>query len=216
VTVQRFFEQRAGNFDRLYETGNKWQYLLNRIFRKALYERIRLTLVELEQMGPHTLLDVGCGSGRNEPLFVQAGASQITAIDFSRQMLQLAQVFAAKAGVKENCLFIHGDVMDHVFTQRFDAVVALGVFDYCADPLKVLVRMRELSNKLVIASFPRVSLIRAPVRKIRYALRGCPVYFYRQSELRELSKRAGLRARIVPLPSSGLLLIGEPLSGGGC
>jgi ubiquinone/menaquinone biosynthesis C-methylase UbiE len=210
VKVQRYFEQQADNFDRLYETGNTWQYLVNRTLRRGLYERVRLTLIELEQLGPHTVLDVGCGSGRNEPLFVRTGATRVTGIDFSQHMLELARAFVGESGVEERCTFIQDDLMEHEFAEKHDAVVALGVFDYFADPLKPLARMRELANKRVIASFPQVSLVRAPLRKLRYALRNCPLYFYRQQELADLAKQAGLKARIVPFASSGLLLIGEP------
>ena len=210
MKVQRYFEQQADSFDRLYETGNTWQYLVNRTLRKGLYERVRLTLVELEQLGPHTLLDVGCGSGRNEPLFAQAGATHVTGIDFSQHMLELARTFVTESGVERSCSLIQGDLMEHEFAGKFDAVVALGVFDYFADPLPPLARMRELANKRVIASFPRVSLVRAPLRKLRYALRNCPVYFYRQQELLDTAKKAGLKARIVNFASSGMLLVGEP------
>jgi len=202
VKVQRYFEQQAGNFDRLYETGNTWQYLVNRTLRRGLYDRVRLTLLELEQLGPHTVLDVGCGSGRNDPLFIQAGATHVTGIDFSQPMLELAAGFVKASGVAEKCEFIHADLMEHKFAGKFDAVVALGVFDYFAEPLQPLQRMRELANKRVIASFPQVSLVRAPFRKLRYALRNCPLYFYRQQELADLAKQAGLKARIVPFASS--------------
>ncbi|MBI2677548.1 MAG: class I SAM-dependent methyltransferase [Candidatus Koribacter versatilis] len=210
MKVERYFQQQADSFDRLYETGGAWQHLLNRTFRKGLYERVRLALEDLGQLGPHTLLDVGCGSGRNEPLFVTAGATRVTGIDFSPRMLELARSFTKASGVDRQCEFIEGDFLGHAFPEKFDAVVALGVFDYFADPVKPLTRMRELARKRVIASFPQVSLVRAPLRKLRYALRNCPVYFYRQEALWEFAKQAGLKARIVPYASSGLLLIGEP------
>jgi ubiquinone/menaquinone biosynthesis C-methylase UbiE len=210
VTVERYFQQQADSFDRLYETGGAWQHLLNRTLRKGLYERVRLTLVELEQLGPHTVLDVGCGSGRNDPLFIQAGATQVTGIDFSPRMLELARAFTREAGVDGRCTFLEGDFLEHKFSEKFDVAVALGVFDYFADPLPPLIRMRELARKRVIASFPEVSLVRAPLRKLRYAVRNCPVYFYRREALQEVAKKAGLKARVVPYASSGLLLVGEP------
>ena len=210
MTVERYFQQQADSFDKLYETGGAWQHLLNRTLRKGLYERVRLTLVELEELGPHTLLDVGCGSGRNMPLFAKAGATRVTGIDFSPRMLELARAFTQDAGIAEQCDLVAGDFLEHSFAEKFDAVVALGVFDYFADPLTPLQRMRDLARKRVIASFPQVSLVRAPLRKLRYALRNCPVYFYRQEELWELARKAGLKARILPYASSGLLLIGEP------
>lgn len=210
MKVERYFEQQADDFDKLYETGGAWQHFLNRTFRKGLYERVRLSLLELERLGPHTLLDVGCGSGRNEPLFVRAGATRVTGIDFAMRMLELARGFTRQSGVEEKCEFIEGNFLAHSFAQPFDATIALGVFDYFADPLPPLRRMRELARRLVIASFPQQSLVRAPLRKLRYALRNCPVYFYQPEDLWKLAEQAGLKARIVPYASSGLLLVGEP------
>jgi hypothetical protein len=43
----------------------------------------------------------------------------------------------------------------------------VGVFDYVADPVRVLKRMSELANKKVVVSFPGVSPVRAPLRKKR-------------------------------------------------
>jgi ubiquinone/menaquinone biosynthesis C-methylase UbiE len=169
MKVENYFERQAYNFDQLYEAGG-CEGWFNRAFRAALYKRVALTLAEIEGLAPFTLLDVGCGSGRNEPLFAQAGASRIVGIDFASQMLELAREFAKKSGVDHACEFVDGDFMANDFADKFDVVTALGVFDYVEEPVKVLTRMRELARKRVIASFPGYSLVRAPLRKLRYAL----------------------------------------------
>ena len=76
--------------------------------------------------------------------------------------------------------------------------------------MRALKRMAELSNDKVVASFPGVSPIRAPLRKLRYALRGCPVYFYTGTRLRQICHEAGLaKCRIDKLASSGYMLVGK-------
>jgi SAM-dependent methyltransferase len=210
LSVRSYFERTANDFDALYEDHHTWKYRFNRVFRKGLFERIARTQETMEGMEDFTVLDVGCGSGRNSALFAELGARRVLGIDFSAPMLDLARQYARAAGVVEQCEFIQADFLDYPFRETFDVVVALGVFDYVADPVRVLQRMTELSNDKVVASFPGRSPIRAPLRKLRYALRGCPVYFYTGRRLRQICHEAGLaKFRIDKLASSGYMLMGK-------
>jgi len=210
VTVESYFRQRAAKFDALYEEARGWRGWINRRLRRGLFERVERTLEALEGLRDFSVLDVGCGSGRNSVLFAKVGARRVVGIDFSEPMIALAREFTRRHGVDDRCQFIPGDFLACSFAERFDAVVALGVFDYVADPPSMLRRMMELSSGRVIASFPARSLVRAPLRKFRYALRRCPVYFYTRERLEGICRQAGLAEyRIVPYASSGLLLVGE-------
>lgn len=210
MTVERYFQQRADSFDALYESRNAFERWVNLTFRRGLYDRVRLTLAELEGMRDFSVLDVGCGSGRLEPLLVQAGATRVVGVDFSGRMLELARQHCHAAGVEHACEFVQADFLRADFPRRFDVAVALGVFDYFADPLPPLRRMAQLAQRKVIASFPGRSLFRAPFRKFRYALRNCPVYFYSRRQLEQVAADAGLRATILPFSSSGFMLVGGP------
>ena len=210
MSVRSYFERTADNFDALYEHRRDWSYSFNRVFRKGLFQRIEKTTETLEGMEGFTVLDVGCGSGRNSALFADLGARRVVGIDFSAPMLELAREHARAARVVEQCEFIQADFLDYPFQETFDVVVALGVFDYIADPVRVLKRMTELTNAKVVASFPGVSPVRAPLRKLRYALRGCPVYFYTGAKLRQICHEAGLaKFRIDKFASSGYMLVGK-------
>jgi len=185
-------------------------FLVNRVLRKGLYDRVLLTLREMEGSSNFTVLDVGCGSGRNSALFVEAGASRVVGIDVSDPMIELAQAYVEREGVAEHCRFLSDDFHTHSFSERFDYVVALGVFDYMAEPVRTLRRMAAVAGGCVIASFPGVSLVRMPLRRVRYALRNCPLYFYSRESLARVAEEAGLRKyRVVPYSSSGFLLIGD-------
>jgi cyclopropane fatty-acyl-phospholipid synthase-like methyltransferase len=128
-------------------------------------------------------------------------------------MLELAREYTRAKNVADRCEFIQADFLEYPFQETFDAVVALGVFDYVADPVTVLKKMNDLANEKVMASFPGVSPIRAPLRKVRYALRGCPVYFYTGKKLRQICHEAGLQNfRIDNLASSGYMLVGNKRS----
>jgi ubiquinone/menaquinone biosynthesis C-methylase UbiE len=209
LSVERYFQKRADEFDALYDES-RWWYRLDRLLRRGLYERVELTLREMRDLGNFSVLDVGCGSGRNAVLFAGAGAGRVVGIDFSSRMIELAKELSRTRGVDARCEFIQADFLEYPATERFDVVAALGVFDYLAEPQAFLERMMQLATRKVIASFPRASLIRAPLRKLRYGLRNCPVYFTTEEKLAALCRTAGLRSfRLVPYASSGLLLVGD-------
>jgi ubiquinone/menaquinone biosynthesis C-methylase UbiE len=210
LSVKTYFERTADNFDALYENRRNWSYCFNQVFRKALFQRIEKTTKSFAGMEDFSVLDVGCGSGRNSALFVEQGARRVVGIDFSAPMLELAREYTRAKHVAYRCEFIQADFLEYRFQETFDVVVALGVFDYVADPVRVLKRMSELANEKVVASFPGVSPVRAPLRKMRYALSGCPVYFYTGTKLRQICHEAGLaNFRIEKLASSGYMLVAK-------
>lgn len=210
MSVRSYFERNTDTVDALYEHRHNWSYNFNRALRKGLFQRIEKTRETLEGMEGFTVLDVGCGSGRNSALFAHLGARRVVGIDFSAPMLELAREYARAARVVEQCEFIQADFLDYTFRDTFDVVVALGVFDYMADPVRGLKRMTELANDKVVASFPGASPLRALLRKLRYALRDCPVYFYTGTRLRQICHEAGLaKFRIDKLASSDYMLVGK-------
>ena len=210
MDVARYFDRTASAFDALYEDGTGAIGWFNHLFRRGLYERCQETVRELEGLEAPSVLDVGCGSGRNSVVFVKSGARRVVGIDFADQMLKLAQKRARKHGVEDRCEFKKGDFLTCPLAEPYDASVALGVFDYIAEPVPFLAKMISLSSRRIIVSFPGMALIRAPLRKLRYALKGCPVYFYSRRSIRTLCREAGLTEyRLVRLSSSGYILIGS-------
>ena len=205
--VERYFERTAEEFDALYDDRGL-RFWFNRIFRRALYARARMTLDELCELHDFTILDVGCGSGRNSILFLQAGAQRVVGIDVARKMVELSSERARRHGVEGKCSFVQSDLLSYAPAEKFDVVVALGVFDYLADARANLECMAALATSKVIASFPGVSLVRAPLRKLRYALQDCPVFFYTRQELETLCKEAGLKDyRLLSCAGAGYVLV---------
>lgn len=206
--VERYFERTAAEFDALYDEDRGLRSWWNRLLRRALFERVRLTLEEMRELRDFTVLDVGCGSGRNCALFLEAGARRVVGIDLSQKMVELSAERARRQGLEGKAAFLRADLMSYAPAERFDVVVALGVFDYLADARAHLQRMAELSSAKVVASFPGVSLVRAPLRKLRYALKDCPVFFYTRRELETLAREAGLTDyRLLPCAGSGYVLV---------
>ena len=210
MNVARYFDRNASAFDSLYEDDAGAVGWFNHLFRRGLYERVHHTVRELETLQAPTVVDVGCGSGRNSVIFVRSGARRVIGIDFADQMLKLARDRARQHGVEDRCEFRKEDFLTSRLAGQYDASVALGVFDYIAEPVPFLKKMISLSTRKVIVSFPGVALIRAPLRKLRYALKGCPVYFYSRRSIRTLCLEAGLTDyRLLRGSSSGYMLVGN-------
>lgn len=209
IKVKNYFQATTKDFDSLYAEENALKYFLNKISRKGLYERVTLTLKELDEPNSFSVCDIGCGSGRNSVLFAKAGASEVLGIDFSENMIALAKEYSSRNNISEICKFIPMDFLNYSNEEKFDYCIALGVFDYLNDPHAFIKKMKGLSRKKVIISFSGKSLIRAPLRAMRYKLKDCPLYFYDNKMIAELFKKAGFSEyKIIPYSSSGYLGVG--------
>ena len=91
MNVARYFDRTASAFDALYDDDTGSIGWFNHLFRRGLYERVQQTVRELEGLEAPSVLDVGCGSGRNSVVFVESGARRVVGIDFADQMLKLAR-----------------------------------------------------------------------------------------------------------------------------
>jgi len=191
--VRSHFGATAAEFDAIY-SGQKGPFArwLDKRLRWDMYERFRRTIAECAEPGLR-ILDVGCGSGRFAVALAKAGAREVVGLDFAESMLDIARRLAEKEGVADRCRFVNADFMARKFDEPFDVALAIGLFDYVADCLPFLKKMRRISRLKVIAAFPRKWTWRAPVRKLRLALRGCPVYFFTRPQIQRLMTQAGFQ-----------------------
>lgn len=189
--VQAYFERVAGDFDSIY-SGQKSGFArwLDRVFRKDMYDRMRLTLEECSAPELKSILDIGTGSGRF-CLPLAPGKERVVGLDFSPAMIELARKYAREQGVADKCRFEVGDFLQARFDEPFDAIMAIGLFDYIADPLVFLKKMRDCARKKVVATWPTAWTWRAPVRWLRLKLHGCPVYFFTPTKIRRYYAAAG-------------------------
>jgi len=202
--TERYFDQHAAQFDSIYHGGRPLQRAFNRLARQAIYERFAITFEHSEPLAGRTVLDVGCGSGRYAVEFARRGAARVVGLDYAAGMLALAADYARDNGVADRCQFIQGDFTTRQLDERFDVAIAIGVFDYQDQPVEFMRRLKESCRGKVIASFPGRSLIRMPLRRFRYWLGNCPVFFYRESEVRHIGEQAGFqKVEIIPIRSSG-------------
>jgi ubiquinone/menaquinone biosynthesis C-methylase UbiE len=135
--VQDYFVRHAARFDGLYGAGTRATRTFDRLFRKPMYQRYRLTI---EALGPGAggkrYLDVGCGSGRYSVNLAKLGA-HVVGVDFSDAMLRLAKGYAWDERVEDKVQFIQADCdswMENT-SEHFDAAFAMGLFDYLASTI---------------------------------------------------------------------------------
>jgi 2-polyprenyl-3-methyl-5-hydroxy-6-metoxy-1,4-benzoquinol methylase len=193
ANVRRYFTGAAVSFDSLYvEDGNSLSRFINRRFRRDIYERFALSLGHVRKFNLNSILDVGCGSGRYAAALAQLGVKRIVGLDVSEGMIALAERKASGERRPGRALeFVRGSFMEFEDKEHFELVLAMGFFDYVEDALPVLARMESLATHSVIASFPSISWYRTPIRKTRYLVKRCPVYFYQRAQIEELGRAAG-------------------------
>ena len=130
------------------------------------------------------MLDVGGGSARIGESILEQGASRYVDVDLSDSMLDLARERLERFDDKVN--LIQGDFLSAAIPGSYDVILALGYFDYIEDAPAHVRRMRELiaPGGSVVASFPRWTWTKGPIRKLRYeVINNCPIFDYTRDGL---------------------------------
>jgi SAM-dependent methyltransferase len=201
--VRNRFREKAQQFDDLYED----ERFLVRLLRPGLFRRRQLAVETVRSYDAPRVLDVGCGSGRIGEFVLEAGAQRYVGIDFSEPMIALAQARLERFG--ERVELITDDFVTAPIDGPFQVVLGLGLFDYLPDAASFINRMHELCapGGCVVGSFPAWSLLKGPVRKVRYEWIGdCPIFNYTREQLQSLTSEAGFdRIELLSPGHSGFL-----------
>jgi cyclopropane fatty-acyl-phospholipid synthase-like methyltransferase len=195
LTQQRdYWDREVTEFDSIYSHGkSKFDNWLDATFRWDMYARFEYTIKHAEPIAGRSFLDVGCGTGRYAMAFAERGASRVVGIDIAERMVQVCRERAQAAKMDDRCSFAQSDLLAYKPEDKFDVCIGIGLFDYIGEPLPVLAKMASVVNDRAIVSLPRFWTWRAPVRKVRLALKGCPVYFYTRERIDTLLKQAGFK-----------------------
>ena len=199
--VQDYFVRHASRFNGLYGGDNMATRVFDRLFRKPMYDRYRLTIEALgaDPEGKR-YLDLGCGSGRYAVNLARLGA-EVVGLDFSDAMLKLAREYATEQGVENKVQFVRTDMDEWMekTSDHFDAAFAMGVFDYLADPVRTLKSMLRVADRAYL-SIPAPEFPRAQLRRMRYTRQNCPIFFYTKEDTQKLvSDSGGKILRMEPL-----------------
>jgi SAM-dependent methyltransferase len=201
--VRSRFRVHAQQFDDLYE-DERW---LVRTLRPGLFRRRKLAVDTVRAYSAPRVLDVGCGSGRIGEFVLEAGASHYVGVDFAEPMIDLARARLRRFAPQTQ--LIVDDFLAAPLEGPFEVVLAVGLFDYLPEPYRFSRRMFELCapGGCVVGSFPTWSLLKGPVRKVRYEWIGnCPIFNYSRRELELMFGASGFeRVEIASPGRSGYL-----------
>jgi 2-polyprenyl-3-methyl-5-hydroxy-6-metoxy-1,4-benzoquinol methylase len=190
--VKNFFSGYAEDFDSIYGDGkprNFFNRIMDKMFRQAMYERYKRTISYLSTSDVKTVLDVGCGSGRYAIDLSKQGM-KITGVDLAQEMLDIAESNSGKLEFDNE--FILGSYLDVTIDTKKDAAILMGFFDYISNPLDIFIKLKEDTNKFILASFPKSGGILAFQRKIRYNMRNCQLFYYSENLINTIMSDAGI------------------------
>ena len=216
--VKSYFQKTSSEFDAIYSPDkNLIQKLLHQMFHRVIEQRFEAAFREFGSFSGKSYLDVGCGSGRYLVEAAKRGASRITGIDFSDNMLAIAGRYLKAADFQGRLSLVNQDFLAyHPDGGKHDYVTAIGYFDYISDPEEHLAKLKTAAKSKIIASFPKRWTVRTLLRKVRLGLMRCPVYFYDRRSIVRLLANAGLgQAKIVSLSRDYLVVMDLNVTDGG-
>ena len=154
--VGQFFDIYAANFDAIYghtkhrSALGRW---IDRTFRQVMVHRFEETLRQTEKPAIHSVLDIGCGPGRYTAAFALQG-KEVIGIDIAEEMLKIAQDNIHELNVTADLVL--GDYLSVHFDRVFDAACLMGFFDYIEDPVPVLKKIGNRSNRRVLRELSKI------------------------------------------------------------
>jgi 2-polyprenyl-3-methyl-5-hydroxy-6-metoxy-1,4-benzoquinol methylase len=193
--VRHHFDDDAERFDSIYKTKKSFiARFIDDYWRGVVQKRLEINVEKLQPLAGKKILDVGCGSGRFCIEFAKGGAAKIVGVDFAAAMIDIANNLAQEYGVAEQCDFRAGAFPDAVADSEapFDASTANGFFDYIDQPVPIIAKMRELTKGKMIMSFPKAYEFRVPIRRVRFWLKGTPLFLYTEKQTRDILRQAGV------------------------
>ena len=195
MPVREYFEKCSDRFNGYYreEKRNFFQKLIHDTLRKpGLVQRFEITIDALGNVKNKTILDVGCGSAIYSIYLAKKGAN-VTGVDFSPNMIGLAE----RNAKEEKCEIdlIITDFLTYEEKSSFDYSLFIGFFDYVKkdDIPKFFEKATSLTNRKIIATFPKKFAFQTIIRYIWLKRQNCPVHFYTREQIRKIAKKFNLR-----------------------
>jgi ubiquinone/menaquinone biosynthesis C-methylase UbiE len=161
-----------------------------------------LALEEFRAVEGKVVLEIGSGSGELSIRLAERGARRVVGVDAAGEMVRVARAHAKRRGMDDRCEFIQADFSTHDFrAEKFDYVVALGVFDYVPDAPVFLSRMWRHNRERLVISLPHAVPPRSWLRTAWHGWHGNRLHYFTTAEVRALASGlspADLRVHAIP------------------
>jgi 2-polyprenyl-3-methyl-5-hydroxy-6-metoxy-1,4-benzoquinol methylase len=207
-TSGHFFHEFADRFDTIYDgKRNRFMRWVDQQFRSDMFGRFARTFELFGDLAGKRVLDVGCGSGPYALEALRRGAAGVTALDPAPRMLELTEQRLASAGVRDRAKLVLGGFPEAAETLggAHDFAIVMGVMDYIADAPAFVRALAPLVTGGAALSFPSTHWFRTPLRKVRYRMRRCPLFFYDEASIRRLLGQGGFsNVEVTKLPGAGM------------
>lgn len=186
--VQSYFDNQTDKWDILYAEGRRSAFMrfMDENFRSDIKIRFESTFQFFGDITDKSILDIGCGAGPYILESINKGAKEITGIDISGNMIDICKEKISKWQNSHHIDLITDEFENHSFNKKFDFVIVMGVMDYVSKPDEFLKKILDVSNEKVAVSFPSYNWLRTPLRKVRYWVKKCPLYFYNRKRINDL------------------------------
>jgi 2-polyprenyl-3-methyl-5-hydroxy-6-metoxy-1,4-benzoquinol methylase len=216
AAVSRYFAAAAARFDGIYEGTNRapLQAVADALFRTRMLQLRNSAVAGLVDEGADCF-ELGCGSGRTAVELARRRGARVHGIDLAAPMVELAHRNASASGVAELCDFEVADFDSFSPARRYETFVAVGVLDYFADPLPMLLRAAQefVPGGVIVLSWPFRRMALNAARRAWLGSRRCPVHFYGEREIDRLATEMGglvtraVRTGTAPLTRDGVARI---------
>ena len=203
----RDFAKISGNVTSIgINNSSRFEKLLNKLFRKSMSLRFNQTISEIISADCESVLDIGCGPGDYSLALRNENIKDITALDFSQNMIDFANNLEVSIFGDSKIDWRVVDFSTWNSEKTFDAAIIVGVMDYIEDPATFINSVFAVCNKVSIFSFPSDKGFLAWQRKMRYKSR-CYLRLYSQKELEVIFKDAGQNFVIKQLGRDYLIVV---------
>ena len=191
---EKYWDKEVESFDSIYShQKGKLSNFLDKKLRWDMYERFNYTIKNSEPIEGSTIFDIGCGTGRFALEYAKRKAKKVIGIDISQNMVDVCIKRANKEDSASICNFIKSEPLGYITEEKFDISIGIGLFDYIKDAVPVIEKMKTVTLKKIIVTFPRKKSLRALIRKFRLSFKGCDVYFYDEKDIHRIFSETGIK-----------------------
>lgn len=146
-----------------------------------------------------SILDAGCGSGFYARLVSDLGA-EVFCVDIAPKMVEVV----AGAGFRAQVCNVESLRLE----RKFDKILCAGVLEFCKQPLKALLSLREhlRNGGHMVLTFPNVSVL-GLAYWLYHLTHGITISLFTLDRVASLLESAGLRIQVVEKPLPFLFVV---------